>query len=185
MYTKTDVPIYLFELPNTLVGDFAVTTIMQTIVTWLMEMLIVNHDLRKGNVQPIGFIAPPTKLLARWFLLPGDTRLMLAPPPPKRWRARLLNLVAQVIRALVVSVVLVAVLIGPTIGILLALGEKSGGDWVYASRWTPQAFKGILGGGLALFTTPPMAMMWMVKCGWSRRLLQGSPVVNGYGYGRQ
>lgn len=85
-------------------------------------------------------------------------------------------------RALAVSVVLVAVLIAPTIGILLALGEKSGGDWVYASRWTPQAFKGILGGGLALVTTPPMAMMWIVKCGWSRGGMHGLGLGKGHGH---
>lgn len=175
MYTRTDDPIFLFELPNTLVGDLAVTTIVQTIVTWLIEMLIVNRDLRKGNIQPIGFISEPEPLgvgspklttrAARWFLL-----LDLSKQQRKRRGSayrKFLYILAQVVRAFAVSVLCLAVAIGPTIGILIAIGEKSGGDWVYASRWTPEAFKGILGGVLALVTTPFFAMMWMVKCGWN------------------
>lgn len=178
MYTQTDVPIFLFELPNTLVGDLAVTIIVQTIVTWLIEMLIVNRDLRKGNIQPIGFIAELepitiggagspklTTRAARWFL-----QLDLSKQQRKRRGSayrKFLYILAQVVRAFAVSVVCLAVSTGPTIGILMALGEKSGGDWVYASRWLPQAYKGIVGGVLALVTTPFFAMMWMVKCGWN------------------
>lgn len=165
MYTRTDDPIFLFELPNTLVGDLAVTTILQTIVTWLIEMLIVKHDLRKGNIQPIGFVTEPDASsisartrAARWFLL--------LDPSPKQRNRKFLYVLAQLVRAFAVSVVVFAVMVGPAIGILIALGDKSGGDWAYASKWVPQAFKGILGGVLALVTTPLFTMMWMVKCGW-------------------
>lgn len=174
MYTKTDDKVRLFELPNTLAGDTAVTVIMQTIITWLIEMLIVNRDLRKGNIQPIGFITEPgatstspsplTRAL-RWFLL-----LDLSKQLRKRrrsFRRKVSYLFAQVVRAFAVSVVCFALLFGPCIGILIALGVKDGGDWDYASRWVPEAFKGILGGVLALMTTPFFAVYWMAKCGWS------------------
>lgn len=176
MYTRTDDPVRLFELPNTLVGDFAVTVIMQTIITWLVEMLVVNRDLRKGNIQPIGFITEPGVNLdatsrsrmtraIRWFLL-----LDLSKQQRKRKqsiRRKFLYLFAQVVRAFAVSVVLFAILVGPSVGILLAIGVKDGGDWDYASRWVPEAFKGILGGVLALMTSPFFALFWMTKCGWN------------------
>ncbi|CAN8098213.1 unnamed protein product [Discula destructiva] len=174
MYTRTDNPIFLFQLPNTLVGDLAVTIIAQTIVTWLIEMLIVNRDLRKGNIQPIGFVTEPDATIAshsrltraaRWFLL-----LDLSKQQRKRRGSayrKFLYILAQVVRAFAVSVVCFMIMAGPTIAILIRLGVKEGGDWVYASRWLPQAYKGILGGVLALVTTPFFAMMWMVKCGWN------------------
>lgn len=172
MYARTTDPIFLFELPNTLVGDLCVTIIVQTIVTWLIEMLTVNHDLRKGSVQPIGFITEPggpRRLLlltraARWFLQLDPSKQQ---QQRKRRYRKFLYVLAQVVRAFAVAVVCIAVLIGPSIGILLAVGEKSGGDWAYQSRWVPQAFKGILGAVLALVTTPCFVVMWMVKCGWS------------------
>ncbi|KAJ4423198.1 hypothetical protein N0V82_002192 [Gnomoniopsis sp. IMI 355080] len=174
MYTTTDDPVRLFELPNTLVGDAAVTVIMQTIMTWLIEMLVVNRDLRKGNIQPIGFITEPgadnpspSRLTraVRWFLL-----LDLSKKLRKRRQSikrKLLYLFAQVVRAFAVSVVCFAIVFGPTVGILIALGVKDGGDWDYASRWLPEGFKGVLGGVLALMTTPFFAMFWMTKCGWN------------------
>lgn len=174
MYTTTDDPVRLFQLPNTLAGDTAVTVIVQTIVTWLIEMLIVNRDLRKGNIQPIGFItepgantttSSPLTRAARWFML-----LDLSKQQRKRRRSikrKFLYLFAQVLRAFAVSVVCFALLFGPSVGILIAVGVKDGGDWDFASRWAPEAFKGILGGVLALMTTPFFAMFWMVKCGWN------------------
>lgn len=85
---------------------------------------------------------------------------------------------AQILRALLVGVFLGALLIGPTVGILIALGVKEGGDWVYASRWTPEIFKLILGGVLALLTSPFFAMYWMIKCGWNGGIHE-SVMING------
>lgn len=187
MYTRTDDPIRLFELPNTLIGDFAVTVIMQTIITWMIEMLVVNRDLRRASVRPIGFVdepvlndpsSPSSPLgswsrrlprcavrAARWFFL-------LDLPKAQRKRrgscARQLRyVVALVLRALVVAVFWAAVLIGPTVGILIAIGNKQGGDWVYQAGWMPVIYKLILGGVLALLTSPFFAMYWMIKCGWN------------------
>lgn len=69
MYTTTDDPIRLWQFPNTLAGDTAVTIIVQCLMTWMIEMFIVNRDLRKGNIQPIGFITEPssTERLSRWI----------------------------------------------------------------------------------------------------------------------
>lgn len=170
MYTRTDDPVRLFQLPNTLAGDTAVTVIMQTIITWLVEMVVVNRDLRKGNIQPIGFISEPPSTgepwwrAARWYVL-----LDLTKQQRKRqgslWR-KIKYIFAQVVRAFMFSVLCFAVLFGPCVGILTAVGVKDGGDWDFASRWTPEVFKLVLGGLLALMTSPFFAMFWMVRCGW-------------------
>lgn len=52
-------PILLFHLPNSLAGDAAVTIILQTVITWLVELVLVNRDLEKGGVAAIGFIPRP------------------------------------------------------------------------------------------------------------------------------
>lgn len=183
MYTRTDDPIRLFELPNTLAGDTAVTVIVQTIVTWMIEMLIVNYDLRKGNIQPIGFIAEPSltgvwSRAARWFML-----LDLSKAQRKRSGSvarQLLYLFSLALRAFVVSVLCFSLLFGPCVGILIAVGVKDGGDWVYASRWAPEVFKLVLASVLSLMTSPFFAMYWMVKCGWDGGTHE-AVVVNGNG----
>lgn len=198
MYTQTDDPIRLFELPNTLIGDFAVTVIMQTIITWMIEMAVVNNDLRKASVRPIGFVDEPqlndpsspssplgsmSRRLPRFAIRWIRWFMLLDQPKAQRKRRgsivrKLRYLLAQVQRAFVVSIVLFALLIGPTMGILMALGVKEGGDWVYASRWTPEIYKLLLGGVLALLTSPFFAMYWMIKCGWNGGIHE-SVMING------
>lgn len=58
------------------------------------------------------------------------------------------------------------VLIGPTVGILMAVGTKYGGDWVFLDKWTGPLFKLVYGGVLSLLTSPGIAMFWMVRAGW-------------------
>lgn len=198
MYTRTDDPIDLFEFPNTLIGDFAVTVIMQTIITWIVEMIVVNNDLRKASVRPIGFIDEPqlqdpsspssplgsvSRCLPRWAIRAIRWFMLLDQPKSQRKRRgsivrKLRYVFAQVLRAFLVSVFLFALLIGPTVGILIAIGVKQGDDWFYASRWTPEFYKLILGGVLALLTSPFFAMYWMIKCGWNGGIHE-SVMING------
>lgn len=188
MYTRSDNPdpIRLFQLPNTLAGDTAVTVILQTIITWIIEMLVVNGDLRKANIRPIGFITEPEPVTTtttaadgstlnlatrlrrralRWFLL------LDLPKQQRKRRGSLLRqaryLLSQVLRAFVVAVVVFPFLFGPSVGILTVIGVPNGGDWEFPSRWTPEVFKLVLGAVLALLTSPFFAMFWMVKCGWN------------------
>lgn len=168
MYTTTDDPIRLFEFPNTLAGDTTVTILLQCVVTWLLEMLLVNSDLRRGKVQPIGFIsepAPTSHRALRWFLL-LDLPKTLRHREHSAWRQFLYRGPTQVLRALLVGVVCFVLFFGPCVGVLTAVGVKEGGDWVFASRWAPEVFKLVLGGLLGLVTTPAFAVFWMAKCGW-------------------
>lgn len=181
MYTTSKTPIRLFELPNTLVGDTAVTVIVQTIMTWFIEMLIVNMDLRKGSVQPIGFLAEPGGgglwvRFKRWFL-----QLDGRPAPSggglgQRLRRGGSTAVAQAARAFVVAVACFPWLFGPSVGVLIAVGTRDGGDWDFDSRWAPEVFKLVLGATLALLTTPFFATYWMVKRGWELNAATGGGV---------
>ncbi len=203
MYKTIDTdrhPIRVFEFPNTLVGDAVVTTFIQTVMTWFIELVLVNRDLRGGTVQPVGFIPEPSNRLVRWFLLldrrapaasdadssdDNDMRRPLSAPhdencrcgddrhieqhyAPGSWQHWAAFLVSQLLRALLVGVAAFVVLIGPTIGLLIAAGDKRGGDWSFdGTSWAPPLFKLIYGGVLALLTTPPFAAFWLVRCGWA------------------
>ncbi|KAL2759322.1 hypothetical protein ACRALDRAFT_2084627, partial [Sodiomyces alcalophilus JCM 7366] len=178
MYTTQDLsrnPIRLFQLPNTLAGDAAVTIIIQCIITWLIERAFVTHDLRKRSIMPIGFVAEPKRPFLRWFMLLDDnkTRNDADNNNERRWNKMSTTLTSaarfiatqapRVIAFILVSFVLCWPI---SVGALTAVGKKSGGDWVFNDRWAPQVFKAVLGGVLALLTTPLMAAFWMVRDGW-------------------
>ncbi|EKJ79307.1 hypothetical protein NXS19_002743 [Fusarium pseudograminearum] len=177
MYTTQDTtknPIRLFQLPNTLAGDAAVTIIIQCILTWFVEMGLVSYDLSKRSVQPVGFIPEPSHPWMRWllFLPPSDpsdseTESEKVRPVNESKADSLFNTIVQgALRGFVFAVAGFILLWPLSVGILTTLGERDGGDWRYDDHWIPQAFKAILGGILSLLTTPLMALFWLVKAGW-------------------
>ncbi len=157
-------PIRLFELPNTLAGDAAVTLIVQCLITWLVELVLVSRDMQNGMVAPIGFVAEPENRLLRWFLF-LDCGDRLHEPGTAAHRARFLA--SQLLRVFVVFVASFCLFWGPSVGILTAVGHRRGGDWYFERTWAPQVFKLILGGLLALVTSPLFAIFWLVRCGWA------------------
>ncbi|KAH8670686.1 hypothetical protein BGZ61DRAFT_363307 [Ilyonectria robusta] len=180
MYTTQNTvlnPIYLFQLPNTLAGDAAVTIIIQCIITWFMEKGLVAHDLSRRGVQPIGFISKPTRpWQRRLFFLPplgydeaidaeakGEPQAKAVAPD---FLTILGSVVQHALRGFLIAIVSFFLLWPATVGILIAFGKSTGGDYIYDDRWVPQIFKGILGGLLGLLTTPLMALFWLVKAGW-------------------
>ncbi|KAK3350052.1 hypothetical protein B0T25DRAFT_611148 [Lasiosphaeria hispida] len=198
MYTTQDLtanPIRLWQLPNTLAGDAGLTTIIQSIITWLIELLIVQRDLKHGGVAAIGFIPKPTHPLLRWFFfldqgqrpLSSPTPHLVAPSaatrpiptnpdttpaaackPPGPVARFTTFLLSQALRALLVAVASFVLLWPPAVGILTAVGTRSGGDWVFEKTWAPQVFKLVYGGVLALLTTPPFAAFWLIRGGWAQ-----------------
>ncbi|KAF4972488.1 hypothetical protein FSARC_960 [Fusarium sarcochroum] len=177
MYTTQDTtknPIRLFQLPNTLSGDAAVTIIIQYILTWFVEMGLVSYDLGKRSVQPVGFIPQPTHRWLRWLFFlpppsdPSDSEVESEKEPPKQSKiASFVTTVVQgALRGFMLAVVGFFLLWPLSVGLLTVVGEKDGGDWRYQDRWVPQAFKAILGGVLGLLTTPLMALFWLIKAGW-------------------
>jgi hypothetical protein len=184
MYTTQDTaktPIRLFQLPNTLAGDAAVTIIIQCIITWFMEKGLVARDLSRRGVQPIGFISKPTEPWLRWlFFLPplgydktfgeeikGESQ---PKPPTEGFAAVFASVLQEALRGFLFAVVGFILLWPVGVGILTLFGEHGGGDYTYTDRWVPEFFKMVLGGLLGLLTTPFMAMFWLVKAGWEGEL---------------
>jgi hypothetical protein len=167
MYTTQDThahPIRLFALPNTLAGDAAVTIIVQSLITWLIEYLLVRRDLASGAVSPIGFLPQPTSpLLRRLFFL--DEFASSGADPARKW---VVFTVQNAIRAMATAMVGFVLLWPASVGVLIAVGRREGQDWVYTDRWTPQVFKLVLGGVWALVQTPVYAGFWLVREGWIR-----------------
>ncbi len=140
------------------------TLVIQCLITWLVELVLVSRDIQTGMVPPIGFVAEPENKFLRWFMF-LDCSERLHEPGTVAHRARFLF--SQVMRALIVFVVSFCLFWGPCVGILTAVGHRQGGDWYFERTWAPQIFKLILGGVLALATTPLFAIFWLVRCGWA------------------
>ncbi|KAK4666012.1 hypothetical protein QC763_407585 [Podospora pseudopauciseta] len=184
--------ITLWSFPSTLAGDAAVTIILQCLVTWLIELFLVNRDLKTGGVPPIGMFGSSSLLsnnrLVRWLCsLPttvpvvssgGDEKggrgrpeeVVVSVSPYPSSGAGILGwggfLLGQAARSMLVAVVSFLIFWGPTVGLLIAAGKANGkGDWEYDATWTPQVFKLVLGGVLGLVTTPVMAGVWLVRAG--------------------
>ena len=160
--------IRLFQLPNTLAGDMAVTIIIQCIITWMVEMVLVNRDLSIGGVQAIGFVPEPSHPLLRWYLFLDLDEAAPAGGGLGHWLRFLLG---HVLRAFVATLPAFVLLFGPGIGLLTLVGTRipwgSVSDWTYATKWAPEIFKLLLGGVLSLLTGPAFAAFWLVRCGWA------------------
>ncbi|GFP57120.1 uncharacterized protein C594.02c [Trichoderma asperellum] len=177
MYTTQNTvkrPVRLWQLPNTLAGDAAVTIFVQCLITWFVELFLLRYDLRHHSVQPIGFISQPSHPWLRlFFFLPRDPSAGVG-NPHRPWT--LLEVIQQALRGLSFGVVGFLVLWPIFMGALTGFGTKEGADYVYHDKWLPQVFKLILGGVLGLLTTPLMAMFWLVKAGWEYKK-QETPTV--------
>ncbi|KAL2262761.1 hypothetical protein VTK26DRAFT_151 [Humicola hyalothermophila] len=237
-------PPFLFALPQSFVADAAITTILQCLLTWLLMLVAVNVDLKRGRVAPLllpgsrFLAAEPTSRLARWFLFldsyPTVSSIVQYQPQPRapaqaqarvagvgvaaadtdtdtekankpaqddaskpagptgdkktraccgllplsastttsragRWAAKPLFFLANLGRGMLVAAAAYAVLIGPTVGLLIAASGvpyPGGGDWVFLWRWDGPVFKALYGAALAGLTSPAIAAMWMVRAGW-------------------
>lgn len=205
MYTTQDIsrhPIRLFQLPNTLAGDGAVTILVQCLLTWVIELVLVTRDLRHGGVQPIGFIPPPARpgrLLRTLLALPDPDSHSTDPDAEaaaaaadkeqqrfwsaRRWAGLLTS------QALVVIVPSFFLFWAPAVGILTAVGRRHfdagwGWDWYFSRQWAPEVFKLLFGGLLALLTTPLFVLFWLVRCGWEvqrKEVVPDAVVVAGAG----
>ncbi|KAK1990661.1 hypothetical protein LX36DRAFT_647539 [Colletotrichum falcatum] len=168
MYSRQNVdlhPVRLFQLPNTLAGDAVVTVLIQTTVTWFIELVLVERDMKNGAVRPIDFVREPSRPLLRWLMLLGREKAT-------RSQGRHVSLADHAVRIGLLFVVSFLVLWPASVGILTTVGERRGGgdwDWYFQREWAPQAFKAVFGGLLALLTTPAMASFWLVREGWRLR----------------
>lgn len=135
-------------------------------------MGLVSYDLSRRSVQPVGCIPEPSHPLLRWLMFlptsPGaDAKVDVEKPTfTTKIITKLSSIAQQAFRGFLLAIISFFLLWPASVGILTALGSRSGWDWTYSERWTPQGFKAILGGLLGLLTTPLMALFWLVKAGW-------------------
>ncbi|KAI0532988.1 hypothetical protein GGR58DRAFT_139303 [Xylaria digitata] len=167
-------PVRLFQLPNTLAGDTAVTIFIQFLTTWIAESIIVNRDLKRGGVQPIGFIPEPKWRLLRWFMFLDRKEETYNVRSVKHWLSYFFS---QITRSFILAALAFPFIFGVSVGILTALGEREIGDWdwSYPSKWIPEIFKAVQGAVLGLLFTPLMAIFWLSKCGWALKTMERQP----------
>lgn len=172
MYDTTKKPIRLWHLPNTLAGDAGVTIILQNLITWSLELVLVNRDLARGAVAPIGFLPIPKTKLARWFFFLDRQDDASKPGGWRHWAA---FWASQMVRAMVVSVGCFVVVWPVAVGVMAAVGrkEEDGGDYVFGRRWAPQVFKLVLGAVLGGVTTPGFVVFWLARAGWAVKVNGG------------
>ncbi|KAI0103899.1 hypothetical protein GGR51DRAFT_235634 [Nemania sp. FL0031] len=170
-----DSPIRLFQFPNTLAGDTAVTIFVQFLTTWVIETALVNYDLRKGGVQPIGFIPEPKWKYLRWFMFLDRHEQTHKVSSLRHW---IQFLFSQVLRSLILAILTFPFVFGASVGFLTLVGTRHDGDWdwYYPATWTPEIFKLVQGAVLGLLFTPLMAMFWLVKCGWDLRTRESQSI---------
>ena len=179
MYGNQDLarnPIRLWRLPNTLSGDAAVTIFIQSVITWLITMIMANGDLRNGKVQPIGFVPEPKNKFLRWYFF-LDAEQPIGRKNFKQWITFILG---QIGRALIFAIPLFFLVWPATVGILTSstIGSHRGNDYYYNRRWTPQVYKLILGGIIGLLQTPFFAMAWLLTVGWREQRASTLPTTN-------
>lgn len=178
MYLSPKDPIALLAMPNTLAGDAALTIIIQTIVTWLVEWAVLASDLRAGKVAPLR--PPPSPRFRRVLAVSGrpgssdggagasshegrdSSSSHGGQEPPRTEPLPPPSHVPRILSLMLPSFVLFW---PPSLAILTAVGTRVGRDYVFDARWAPQIFKLVLGGVLGLVITPLMALFWMLREG--------------------
>ncbi|KAG7286207.1 hypothetical protein NEMBOFW57_008513 [Staphylotrichum longicolle] len=173
-------PPFLFHPPVSFLADAALSTVLQSVITWFCVAFLVNLAVSRGSVPPYAprAIPEPTRPFWRWvFMLDhynaargsaclGGRGRWCCCGVPRGVGQAVGFFLAGLGRGLVVAVYGFGVMVGPTIGVLMSCGTPYEGDWVFLGRWDGVVFKSIYGGFLALVLGPPLTYMWIVRAGW-------------------
>ncbi|KAI0152754.1 hypothetical protein GGR57DRAFT_170546 [Xylariaceae sp. FL1272] len=157
--------VHLFSFPNALAADCSFTLLAQFIVTFLVEVFIVNNDLRRGWVDSIGFLPEPKGKFLRWYFLLDRENQM--PHQVKGWWKWVRFVWSHVLRSIFMFLVFFPPAFGVSVGALTAVGAKTDdGDWNFPNTYTPQIYKLILGVVIGSIGTPLMSLYTIVRVGW-------------------
>ncbi|KAF9420582.1 hypothetical protein BGZ94_009067 [Podila epigama] len=170
MYKNTKDPVMLWPLPNTLAGDAAVTIIIQTTLTWILDRLAVGGDLKKGLVAPLK-TPKHAKPWLRWFVGLDELHAHQSRSTNSSLKDRILFNIAFHGKRILVMILATFILFWPiTIGILSGLKKNGvgkdfsqlGGDF---NVWPmPSIFKGIYGFATGI-TTPFVSYIALIYHG--------------------
>ncbi|TGJ83503.1 hypothetical protein E0Z10_g5252 [Xylaria hypoxylon] len=164
-YNNQAAGVHLFSFPNALAADCSFTLLAQFIITWLVEVFVVNNDLRRGWVEPIGFLREPKGKFLRWYFLLDRENQM--PHQVKGWWNWIRFIWSNVLRSVMLFLVFFPPAFGVSIGALTAVGTKTpDGDWNFPNTYAPQIYKLILGIVIGSTGTPLMSLYTIVRVGW-------------------
>ncbi|KAG9066371.1 hypothetical protein KI688_001595 [Linnemannia hyalina] len=181
MYKGTSNPVMIWPLPNTLAGEAAVTIIIQTTLTWILDRLAVAGDLKKGLVAPLRMPRNAHPWI-QWFV--GLDELQEA-RSKQRYNKAAAGRKEQILqqfkfhgKRIGVMIVVTFLVFWPlTIGVLSALRNQGvgkdfsqlGGDF---NVWPfPEIFKGIYGFATGI-TTPFVSYIALIYQGETMIRLQ-------------
>ncbi|KAI0201502.1 hypothetical protein F4808DRAFT_128042 [Astrocystis sublimbata] len=154
--------VHLFALPNSLATDCASTLVSQFVITWFVQLYKVPFHIRKGMVEPIGFLREPKNKFLRWyFCLPDDQPQKLTGVMHWFWLVW-----GNFIRSLILLLPFFPIVFGASIGFLILAGTKVGNDWFFNVLWGPQIFKAVYGIVVGTTCTPLMSAYFIVRSGW-------------------
>ncbi|KAL2266181.1 hypothetical protein VTJ83DRAFT_5533 [Remersonia thermophila] len=128
------IPPFIFRRHKSLVLDALLTTFVQCILTFLVQQPIVNHHIAQGRVRSLYVCREPkVRLLRWWFMLDCHTesRGSALFGGCVNWlpgHKRLGLFLASMGRGLITVIPAFAVMVGPTIALLVAAGTPLDGD---------------------------------------------------------
>ncbi|PRP86234.1 hypothetical protein PROFUN_05750 [Planoprotostelium fungivorum] len=157
-------PIRIWQFPNTLAGDTAVTIFIQGVLSWVIDGMLTSNDVRRGDwpwhLRPL---RPPAWIqhsegVTRWFFSSNPDLL----EPGISFKTRLIRLAHQIPRALIYCLPIFVIFWPLSIGFLYAYNRDG-----YIEPGFPAAalFKGFLGGSMGFFQTAPSTLFAFYKKG--------------------
>ncbi|KAI0531659.1 hypothetical protein GGR58DRAFT_223142 [Xylaria digitata] len=164
-YNNQAAGVHLFSFPNALAADCSFTLLAQFIITWLVLVFIGNNDLRRGWVDPIGFVREPKGKFLRWYFLLDRENQM--PHEVKGWLNWIRFVWSNVLRSLMLFLIFFPPTFGVSVGALSAVGTKTPyGDWNFPDTYAPQIYKLIFGLVIGSTATPLISLYTLLRVGW-------------------
>ncbi|KAI8817709.1 uncharacterized protein EV422DRAFT_540565 [Fimicolochytrium jonesii] len=156
-------PSFLWNFPNTLAGDAAVTVLVQGTLTWVLDGALTWKDVRAGTVRPIveagveGWRLPQSGLGA-WLTRPSLDLF----GPGISGRARVQRIVNAFIRGFVFSLLCLPLAWGLGIGLGCAFwpAMRHNED---VMGWGPLIWKAVYTFFLGALTTPVTTLIAMAQ----------------------
>ncbi|PRP75727.1 hypothetical protein PROFUN_09151 [Planoprotostelium fungivorum] len=165
MYTNA-YPVRVWEFPNTMAGDAAVTVFIQGILTWVISGMLTSRDLRLAafGISPIR--APRSiregPRIVQWFF--GGNLDILERRIGHSERLR--RLVSSIVHGVIYSIAIFFIAWPIGVGILAATAGPGG----FIAGWPTAAyFKAAFGGGMGFWQTPIIVVIAMMRKGWPER----------------
>ncbi|KAI8907461.1 hypothetical protein DFJ77DRAFT_475530 [Powellomyces hirtus] len=155
---------YLWDLPNTIAGDAAMTVIIQGVLTWIIDGTLTHQDCRKGVVKPIVLsdtAKRPTTHVVGFVSWMARASLDLLEPGLSA-KTRLMRLASAALRGAVFAALCLPFAWGIGIGIACATWPGLAGN-TPLTGWAPMIFKAVFTFFLGMLVTPVTTVLAMTQ----------------------